>query len=188
MKWSTTLIVFLLAIFFFYYLKRNSVQLTQQSTELTSHAKDDLKIAAENAKINEGLSISKSDKLVKDGIEYKLKNILKKDRINLFLRISDSYCIDCIDSCINQTNAHLDASKISLFILGKFSSLRSLKFFEKRLKSKNIYVIDNLFLPAENSLQPYFFMVNNNLVTSNYFFPNKEKSSATSNYLKRLTQ
>lgn len=191
MKRTITFTVFFLAFLFLMiiYLAQNnfrvfSRKITKTSTKIIS--KDNPIITAENSKANEGLPISRNEKFVQNNREYKFEQLFKRNRINLFLRLSDSYCMDCIDSCINQVNKHIDVSKINLVILGKFSSRQSLNFFKKKLNNHKIYTNSNLPLAAESTLQPYFFVVNNKFVTTNYFFPIKEDPLATTNYLKSL--
>lgn len=102
----------------------------------------------------------------------------------LFLKVSDNYCSECCDIALDiLKKANGNNERLAIVILGSFSSVKSKVFFEKKY---NVNIIEyETTLEAEQSLQPFLFIYQNQIV-SNFFFPVKEVADYNSAYVQSL--
>ena len=147
-----------------------------------------IKTAIRNGELNEGriiasdLAISKSNKV------EPLRLLVDAKKTNLFLRIDDRDCIDCIDSSFQTIiNSRMDTNKVKVIILGHYANINSEKFFFKKVKfTKDFYNCDSFPLPAESVISPYFFTLDASFRTKKVFFPVKEYPNYNITELKKI--
>jgi hypothetical protein len=135
---------------------------------------DNITISDENAHINDFRKLSGDIDLMRNGTVVKLHTLNENKGVNLFLRISDQYCSDCIDSCKAVLERHVN-ERINLIVLGTFTTPQSKKFFSKKFEGfAAVYEVAALPLPGEGAIQPYFFLLSKDGMTERSFFPVKE--------------
>jgi hypothetical protein len=115
---------------------------------------------------------------------YSIKEVAKGDKV-LVLRYSYIDCGSCVDSLIKQTNNLSEIlGREKIVILAKYNSrIDYINFIRLNNIKNNIYNIKDSLSVADELNVPYFFVLEKNMTTSNFFIPRKEFSKLTEDYL-----
>jgi hypothetical protein len=144
--------------------------------------------AGENARISDGGQVP-HDFMVWSGKDsMNIYSLIDKSKNNLFLRIDDRYCGDCIDSIfIAFKRIPIDTTKTQIVVLGNFTSNAARKFhFQKINFTTHIYTCGRLPFPAESAISPYLFTLDPALKADRFFFPVKDVPEYIADFLKKI--
>lgn len=131
----------------------------------------------------------KSDLTITDfnSSEYSLKNIVQfhNKLVFRYSYISCNVCIDTIMKIVNEYSKYVGNDKI--IILSQYANKRDYKNFVRINNVKQpIYHLQDSLCRADELGLPYFFVINDNMVTNNFFLPRKEYPQMIKTYLESI--
>lgn len=123
-----------------------------------------------NTFLNNGRRIKIKHIVNNSGESVPLNSLFVNDKSLLILRISDRYCSDCINFSLEMLkDIEKKYNKLNCIIIGDFTTPNAKQFFSK---GKNLEIFEAKFdLIAEEAVQPYFFILKEDMVVNDCFFP-----------------
>ena len=144
--------------------------------------------SGENAKINDGAHVSRDFMVWSGKDSLNLYSLIDTGKINLFLRIDDRYCEDCMDSIfVAFRRIRIDTAKTRIIVLGNFTSKAAQKFHDQKINFTTCtYTCGRLPFPAESAISPYLFTLDAGLKADQFFFPVKDVPEYIADFLKKI--
>ncbi|GHV27867.1 hypothetical protein FACS1894176_10120 [Bacteroidia bacterium] len=137
--------------------------------------------------LNDGLYLA--DEIFTDSLRQKIKfsQLFTKDRDKiLVLKFSELNCIECVMYAIVKLRKIAETIGVdNIVFIGSYQDNRNLHIQKKHLglQGMNVYNIPQLNLPIEESVVPYYFLLDKTLKVSNVFVPEKSTPELTNIYL-----
>lgn len=130
---------------------------------------------------NNNVVLSCNNKLVNSkGEKILLKNVVKD--ASLVVRYSAFSCSDCV-SFVNKNILEKVGRKDNILLMLSDIPIRDLHIIKKQLGLLDVYQIDSLPLPIDGEQIPYFFILDDNYLSTSFFIPRKEMPEQTVRYL-----
>ena len=175
----------------FYYnqqIKKNVKQqnLLLDSLERITNNSFDLERNTEIGFQNENISLHQ-EIVLKDenGKSISLKNIVNK-QAKLVFRFSEFSCSTCLKQLNELINHKADDFKNNIVFISNYSDKEKLEFFRVYLNIHyKIYTSDNLYLPIDNEGIPYFFILDNDMISKMFFIPIPNNNKLSNKYLEK---
>lgn len=93
----------------------------------------------------------------------------------LVCRISDNYCHECCELAVKKlllSEPNFDMSRVVFFTEGAPRAMR-LQMNEYKLATYQVYNCNQLGIPAENVMFPYYMIIDDSLTVRSIYMPNK---------------
>ena len=118
---------------------------------------------------------------------YTLSKLIDADR-KLVFRYSFIHCNVCVDTLMKLVNQFSDeVGKDKIIILAQYANKRDYKNFIRINQVKMpVYHLQDSLCKADELSIPYFFILENNMTSSNFFMPRKEIPAITEQYLQSI--
>lgn len=178
MKAEKCILIFLLVSF----ITSCHTERKESKTDLISMLNEEtLKEDQVSSFLNNNIALLDNIELVNSkGEKVLLKDIVKGEA--LVIRYSAYSCNDCI-SFVNENILNNIKYKENILLMISNIPIRDLHVIRKQFGLVDAYHVDSLPLPFDDEQIPYFFILNNDYLSSSFFIPRKEMPEQTKIYL-----
>jgi|GEM_PF-4304977 len=187
------LLIILCTVFGRFLVLTNNISLPsfgEPQTVLKENESKNVQVSRENAKLNQDIVLPADVEIwsTTDQNKMLLKELVKEGSYSIILRIDDKQCIDCITAAMKTIKiATAGSNSVRIFVLGKFQSRSSQKFYKDKFNLvKDFYTCEDLSIPGESVLTPYFLKVDSVLKIKKAAFVVKEDENFNVKNLKEL--